>query len=186
MMLFRQEIVALCKKAASGRPFLLLLISALALAPLPAFAVGGKGTAYANALLKLNLQGVGIASIADNTATSPATVLCVALHTADPGAGGTLSTNEAAYPGYARLAVPRTSAGWTVTGATANPASNLTFNAATSGTETENWFSIGIPTGGTTCTGALTIMYRGSITPALTITGGISPQLTTGTAINEQ
>jgi hypothetical protein len=28
-------------------------------------------------------------------------------------------------------------------------------------------------------------MYRGSITPALTITGGVSPQLTTGTAINE-
>ena len=163
-----------------------LLALALALAPLPALAVGGKGTAYANSLLKLNLQGVGIPSIADNTATTPATVLCVALHTADPGAGGTLATNEAAYPGYARLAVPRTSAAWVVTGATANPANSLTFNAATSGTETETWFSIGIPTAGTTCTGALVIMYRGSITPALTVTGGTSPQLTTGTAINEQ
>jgi hypothetical protein len=29
-------------------------------------------------------------------------------------------------------------------------------------------------------------MYRGSITPPLTVTGGVSPQLTTGTAINEQ
>jgi hypothetical protein len=163
-----------------------LIAGALVLAPLAALAVGGKGTAYANALLKLNLNGVGITSIADNTATAPATVLCVALNTADPGAGGTLSTNEAAYPGYARLVVPRTSAGWTVTGATANPTSNLTFAAATSGSETETWFSIGIPTGGTTCTGALTIMYRGSITPALTVTGGVSPQLTTGTAINEQ
>lgn len=160
--------------------------ASLALAPLAAFAVGGKGSTYANALLKLNLQGVGITSIADNTATAPATVICVALHTADPGAAGTQTTNEAAYPGYSRLAVPRTSAGWTVTGATANPTNNLTFNAATSGTETETWFSLAIPTGGSVCGGSLVIMYRGSITPALTVTGGVSPQLTTGTAINEQ
>ena len=59
-----------------------------------------------------------------------------------------------------------------VTGSTANPATRSTFPAATSGTETETWFSIGIPTGGTTCAGALVIMYRGSITPALTVTGG--------------
>ena len=163
-----------------------LVALALALAPLPAFAVGGKGTAYANSLLKLNLQGVGIPSIADNTATTPATVLCVALHTADPGAGGTLSTNEAAYPGYARVPVARSSGAWTVTGSTANPATAITFPAATSGTETETWFSMGIPTAGTTCTGALVIMYRGSITPSLTVTGGTSPQLTPGTAINEQ
>ena len=159
--------------------------ASLALAPLSALAVGGKGGAFANAMLKLNLQGVGITSIADNTATNPATVLCVALHTADPGAGGTQTTNEAAYPGYSRLAVPRTSAGWVVTGSTANPATAITFPAATSGTETETWFSIAIPTGGSVCGGSLVIMYRGSITPALTVTGGVSPQLTIGTAINE-
>jgi hypothetical protein len=181
----KRTIAALCKKAASGRPFLLLLIAALALAPLPALAVGGKGATFSNQMLKLNLQGVGIPSIADNTATTPATVLCLALHTADPGAGGTQQTNEAAYPGYARVPVARSSGAWVVTGSTANPAAAITFNAATSGTETESWFSIGIPTGGTTCTGALVIMYRGQITPALTVTGGTSPQLTTGTAINE-
>jgi hypothetical protein len=181
----KRTIAALSKKAASGRPFLLLLIAALALAPLPALAVGGKGATFSNQMLKLNLQGVGIPSIADNTATTPATVLCVALHTADPGAGGNQTSNEAAYPGYARLSVPRSPAGWTVTGATANPTNSLTFSAASGGTETENWFSIGIPTGGTTCNGALEIMYRGQITPPLTITGGVSPQLTTGTAINE-
>jgi len=169
-----------CKAAVAALAF------ACALAPLSAFAVGGKGTAYANSLLKLNLQAVGIPGIADNTATNPATVVCVALHTADPGAGGTLSSNEAAYPGYARLPVARSSTAWTITGSTANPTASLTFPAATSGTETETWFSIGIPTAGTNCTGALVIMYRGSITPALTVTGGTSPQLTTGTAINEQ
>jgi hypothetical protein len=163
-----------------------LVAAALALAPFSALAVGGKGSTYANALLKLNLQGVGIPSIADNTTSTPATVLCVALHTADPGAGGTQTSNEAAYPGYARLAVPRNATGWTVTGTTANPTNNLTFSAAASGAETETWFSVAIPTGGATCTGALVIMYRGSITPPLTVTGGVSPQLTIGTVINEQ
>ena len=162
-----------------------LIAASIALAPLSALAVGGKGTTYANALLKLNLQGAGIPGIADNTASSPATVLCVALHTADPGAGGTQTSNEAAYPGYARLPVPRTAGTWTIIGSTANPSAPLTFNAATSGSETENWFSIGVPTGGTVCTGPLVIMYRGSITPPLTVTGGASPQLTVGTAINE-
>ena len=61
----------------------------------------------------------------------------------------------------------------------------LTFPAATSGTETETWFSIAIPTGGTTCAGALVIMYRGSITPPLTITGGDLAAADPGTAINE-
>jgi hypothetical protein len=160
--------------------------AALVLAPLAALAVGGKGGTYANALLKLNLQGVGIAGVADNTATNPATVLCVALHTADPGAAGTLSTNEAAYAGYARVPVARAPGAWTVTGSTANPSTAITFPASTSGTETESWFSIGVPTAGTNCVGALVIMYRGSITPALTVTGGTSPQLTPGTAVNEQ
>ena len=163
-----------------------LIALALALAPLSALAVGGKGGAFANSMLKLNLQGVGIASIADNTATSPATVLCVALHTADPGAGGTQSSaTKRPIPATRASRCRAPSAGWVVTGSTANPASALTFPAASSGTETETWFSIAIPTGGTTCTGALVIMYRGSITPPLTITGGVSPQLTTGTAINE-
>ncbi len=163
-----------------------LVAAALALAPISALAVGGKGGAYANSLLKLNLTGVGIAGIADNTATAPATVLCLALHTADPGAGGTQTSSEAAYAGYARVPVSRTAGTWTITGTTANPSAPITFPASTGGTETESWFSIGIPTAGTTCTGALVIMYRGAITPALTVTPGTSPQLTVGTAINEQ
>jgi hypothetical protein len=162
-----------------------LVAAALALAPLAAFAVGGKGGTFSNQLLKLNFQGVSVPSIADNAAVTPATVLCVALHTADPGAGGTQSTNEAAYPGYARLSVPRDAAHWVVTGATAQPAATLSFPAATGGPETETWFSIAVPTGGTVCSGALVIMYRGSITPALVVNTSITPQLTAATTINE-
>jgi len=42
--------------------------------------------------------------------------LYLALHTSDPGEAGGQSTNEADYTGYARVAVPKTAAGWTVSG----------------------------------------------------------------------
>jgi hypothetical protein len=40
--------------------------------------------------------------------------LYLSLHTASPGEAGGPSTNEATYGSYARVAVPRTSAGWTI------------------------------------------------------------------------
>ena len=64
---------------------------------------------------------LAIANLADNAASSPLTNLYVALHTADPGESGTQSTNEISYTSYARVAVARSSAGWTVTGSR-NPA----------------------------------------------------------------
>ena len=49
----------------------------------------GTATTTANNILKLYLNATAIANIADNAASSPNTNLYVALHTADPGAGGT-------------------------------------------------------------------------------------------------
>lgn len=40
--------------------------------------------------------------------------LYVNLHTADPGEAGNQTTSEATYTSYARVAVARTSGGWTV------------------------------------------------------------------------
>lgn len=40
--------------------------------------------------------------------------LYVSLHTADPGVAGDQSTNEATYTSYARVAVARTTGGWTI------------------------------------------------------------------------
>lgn len=74
-----------------------------------------SGSTGAN-FLKLLFQAVNWANIADNTATSPATNLYVSLHNADPGDNGSQNTNETAYTNYTRIAVARTSAGWTVTG----------------------------------------------------------------------
>ena len=162
-----------------------ILALTIALAP-GAQAAGGKASTFENALLKLVFNGSTVTGIADNTGSTPATVLCLALHTADPGSGGTQTTNEAAYGSYARLAVNRNSGGWTVSGNQVALTAIEQFPAATSGSETETYFSIAVPTSGSTCTGSLTILYRGPITPNIVVTTGVTPELTTSTIVTEQ
>lgn len=139
-----------------------------------------KNSTFANDFLKLIFQGVGIAGIADNTATNPITNIYVSLHTANPGAAGTQSTSEAAYTGYARVAVPRTTSGWNVASGVANPAAAINFPAATGGSETEGFFGVG-----TSASGAGKLLYPGSITPTISVSAGVQPQLTPATSISE-
>jgi hypothetical protein len=141
---------------------------------------GGKATTFENDWLKLIFNATAIANIADNAAASPLTNLYVALHLADPAAGGSQNTTEAAYTSYARVAVPRTSGGWTVTSNTVNPATTIIFPTATGGSETETYFSVG-----TASSGAGKVLYRGPITASIVVTNGVTPQLTTSTAITE-
>jgi hypothetical protein len=63
-------------------------------------------------------------TIAQN-AGSPATNLYLSLHTADPGSGGSQNTSETSYTNYARIAVVRTTSGWTT-----SLGSGTTFSAA--------------------------------------------------------
>jgi hypothetical protein len=143
---------------------------------------GGKGSTYNNDLLKLILNAVPIAGIADNAASGALTQLYVSLHLADPGAGGSQNTSEATYPGYARQGVSRTATGFTVSGATGTLAAAVIFPACTTwgSSETETWAVVG-----TAASGPGKILYRGPITPNLTVSSGVSPQLTTGTALTE-
>lgn len=69
-----------------------------------------------NSVLVLLFNATAWANIADNAAGSPLANLFVSLHTADPGEGGSQTTNETVYTNYARQAVARTSGGWTVSG----------------------------------------------------------------------
>ena len=117
-----------------------------------------KGDTFENDLLKLIFNATAIANIADNAATSPLTNLQVSLHTADPGEAGSQTTNEIAYTSYARVAVARTSGGWTVTGNSVSPAANIDFPAATGGSGTATHFAIG-----TAASGAGKILYKGPI-----------------------
>lgn len=72
----------------------------------------------------------------------------LSLHTADPGEGGSQTTNEASYSGYARVAVPRDSGGWTVTGGIASNAAEVQFPLASSGPQVITHVGIGIALSG--------------------------------------
>ncbi len=139
-----------------------------------------KGNTFENDWLKLIFNATAIANIADNAATSPLTNLYVSLHTADPGEAGDQTTNEVSYTSYARVAVARTSGGWTVTGNSVSPAANIDFPAATGGTATATHFAVG-----TASSGAGKLLYSGTVTPNISISSGVTPRLTTASTITE-
>jgi hypothetical protein len=139
-----------------------------------------KSNAFEADLLKLIFNGVAIGAIADNAATSPLTDLYVALHTADPGDAGTQTSSECTYTGYARVAVERSSSGWTVTDSSVSPAAQITFGSCSAGTETATHFSVG-----TASSGAGKILYSGALSASISIGTGVQPFLTTATTISE-
>lgn len=140
-----------------------------------------KGDTFENDLLKLIFNATAIANIADNAASSPLTNLYVSLHTADPGEGGSQTTNEVSYTSYARVAVARSGAGWSVSGNSVSPAANIVFPASTGGSPTATHWAVG-----TNSSGAGKILYKGAITPSISIvSGGAAPTLTTATAVTE-
>lgn len=139
-----------------------------------------KGNTFENDWMKLIFNATAIANIADNAGTSPLTNLYVSLHTADPGEAGDQTTSECAYTSYARVAVARTSGGWTVTNNSVSPAADISFPAATGGSETATYMGVGTASSGT---GKL--LYSGAISPTIVISSGVTPKLATSTAITE-
>lgn len=139
-----------------------------------------KGNTFENDLLKLIFNATAIANIADNAASSPLTNLYVSLHTADPGEAGDQTTSEIAYTSYARVAVARTSGGWTVTNNSVSPVADISFPAGTGGSGTATHFGVG-----TASSGAGKLLYKGAISPNIVCGNGVTPKLTTATAITE-
>jgi hypothetical protein len=139
-----------------------------------------KSNAFENSLLKLIFNATAIANLADNAASSPLTNLYVSLHTADPGEAGDQSTSEATYTGYARVAVARTTGGWTVTNNSVSPVSNIDFANCTAGTNTITYFGVG-----TASSGAGVLYYSGTVTPSISVSSGVTPRLTTASTITE-
>lgn len=142
-----------------------------------------KSNSFENSLLLLVFNNTDIANIGDaaglqNSATAGS--LYVSLHTADPGEAGSQTTNEIAYTSYARVAVARSGAGWTVTANSVSPAATISFPAGTGGSGTATHFGVG-----TDSSGAGTLLYSGTVTPNIVCGSGITPQLSTATAITE-
>jgi len=134
-----------------------------------------KGNTFENDLLLLIFNATAIANIADNAASSPLTSLYVSLHTADPGEAGTAATNECAYTSYARVAVARSGAGWTVSGNTVTNAALIQFPQCTGGSETATHFAISVASSGTA-----KVLYKGALSASLAISSGIQPQFGAG------
>ena len=115
------------------------------------------------------------------------------LHSANPDETGTQATNEINVPlwynTYARVAVARTTGltGWTVSNiggvGTVNPGDNITFPACICGTGvTATHFGVGTsPTVGA----AGYLLYKGTVTPNIPISTGVTPRLTVATKIEE-
>jgi hypothetical protein len=139
-----------------------------------------KGNTFENDLVKLIFQGTAIANIADNAASSPLTNLYLSLHTADPGEAGDQTTSEATYTSYARVAVARTSSGFTVSTNAVTLAANTDFPAATGGTNTITHFGIG-----TASSGAGKLLYKGSLSPTISVSNGVTPRINSGVIVTE-
>lgn len=139
-----------------------------------------KSNTFENDWLRLIFNATAIANIADNAAASPLTNLYVSLHTADPGEAGDQTTSEIAYTSYARVAVARTTGGWTVTNNSVSPVADITFPAGTGGSGTASYFGVG-----TAASGAGKLLYKGPVSPTIVCGAGVTPKLTTASAITE-
>lgn len=139
-----------------------------------------KSNTFENDWMLLIFNATPIANLADNAASSPLTNLQVSLHTSDPGEAGVQTTSECNYTGYTRVAVARTSGGWTVTGNSVSPVTTISFPQCTAGSNTATHFAVG-----TASSGAGKILYSGTVTPNISISAGVTPQLTTSSAITE-
>jgi len=106
------------------------------------------------------------------------TDIYISLHTADPGEAGTQSTSEATYTGYARVAVARSGAGWTVAAGQAENAALVQFPLCTAGTNAITHVAMG-----TLSTGAGQVLYFGALAATLNVSSGIQPQLNAGALV---
>lgn len=142
-----------------------------------------KANTWENALLQLLFENTAFTNVGDAgglRATATAGSLYFSLHTADPGETGDQTTNEVTYTSYARVAVARSTSGWTVTANAVAVDANVTFPAGTGGSGTATHWGLG-----TASSGAGQLLYKGAISPSIVCGNGVTPQLTAGTVVTE-
>lgn len=137
-----------------------------------------KSNTWENALLLLLFNNDAFAGVGDASGLQPSAAdgnLYISLHTADPGETGAQNTSEATYTSYARVAVPRTTGGWTVSGNAVENAAAITFPAATGGSNTITHIGIG-----TDSSGAGKLLYKVALSASLAVSNGITPEVAAG------
>jgi hypothetical protein len=143
-----------------------------------------KSNVFENDLLALIFNNTAIADVGDATGVRGSTAagsLYWSLHTADPGETGTAVTSETAYTGYARVAAARSGAGFTVTGNSVSPPSNVDFGECTAspGAAITHFGIV------STASGAGKLLYKGTITPSITMAAGVIPRIKNTSTITE-
>jgi hypothetical protein len=138
-----------------------------------------KSNSFETELLLLLFNNTNIPNIGDVGGIRSSVTegsLYIALHTADPGEGGTAATSEASYTGYARVGVTRNIAGWTISNNNVTNAADIVFGTATGGTpETVTHWSITKASSGTSV-----IVYKGALSSSLIINNNIAPRIIAG------
>lgn len=140
-----------------------------------------KSDAFEQDLLKLIFQNTTAAGIGDTTGivgSGTAGSLYVSLHTSDPGETGSQTTNETAYTNYARVAVARSSGGWTVSGTAPTQVANaaqINFPTCGASGATLTHFAVGKAS-----SGAGEILYSGALSSSLAVSNGITPDFAIG------
>jgi hypothetical protein len=130
-------------------------------------------------LLNLLFNNTNFANLGDATGVRGSTSagsLYISLHTADPGEAGTQSTSETAYTGYARVAVARSSAGFTVSGNSVSNTAAINFgNCTASPGSAVTHFGIGVASSGST-----ELLMSGALSSSYTVAIGNAPQFAIG------
>lgn len=128
-----------------------------------------RSNSLENSWLKLILQNVSITNLAT---ASGVTNLYVALYTTDPTDAD--SGVEANYTSYARVAVARTTGGWTVSNNIGTNAATITFPQSTGGTNTITHVGI------RTASSGGDLLWHGNIDASVTINSGDTPKFNAG------
>jgi hypothetical protein len=135
--------------------------------------------AFETALLTLLFNNTALANVGDASGLQPsgtAGSFYISLHTADPGEGGAQNTSEAAYTGYARVAVPRSVAGWIISGGNVSNAAAVLFgNCTASPGSAVTYFGIG-----SASSGAGNLFLRGALSSSYQPSIGNAPNFAIG------
>ncbi len=132
-------------------------------------------------LLKLLFNNTSWANVGDATGIVGSTAagsFYVSLHTADPGETGDQTTSETAYTNYLRVAVARTTGGWTVSGTAPTQVANaavVTFATGGASGSTLTHFAIGRAS-----SGAGEIIASAVLTNPLVVGSGVVPSFAIG------
>ena len=139
--------------------------------------MGSKTDGFENANLLHIFNNTAIANIGDASGLQPSAAagdLYVALMTDATTCDDTNTGTEAAYTGYARVAVARAGSGWTVSGNNCSNTNAVTFGICTAGSEVIRYANIySASSGGDR-------LYWGQLDNDLNVSNGITPEFAAG------